>query len=259
MQTLLSTRIFGGLSLNDQVLRLVRDRGLVRLELDVKGAHVDLRSVAEVRMLRRRLETHGLVAPWIRLDEGFLRRLGQDMELAELTAAVVAAGAEAVVLPPPRDWEGPGVPPLAEVVLRIRQTGSRPILLARPVDAPDIDRYPWLSVCWDLAFGEGEEEEMRRQVKEAIEGMERRRLAGVRIARLRDGRRDVPLEPQAALLERAWPELAPTPLVYDVDPPGAPLMEVARALDEIRAFHLGEKRPPGQRKGGLFWAAVAPG
>jgi len=145
------------------------------------------------------------------------------------------------------------------VVLRIRQAGSRPILLARRVDAPDIDRYPWLSVCWDLAFGEGEEEEMRRQVKEAIEGMERRRLAGVRIARLRDGRRDVPLEPQAALLERAWPELAPTTLVYDVDPPGASLLEVARALDEIRAFHLGEKRPPGQRKGGLFWAAVAPG
>lgn len=134
--------------------------------------------------------------------------------------------------------------------MRIRQAGSRPILLARRVDAPDIDRYPWLSVCWDLAFGEGEEEEMRRQVKEAIEGMERRRLAGVRIARLRDGRRDVPLEPQAALLERAWPELAPTTLVYDVDPPGASLLEVARALDEIRAFHLGEKRPPRTTQGG---------
>ena len=259
MQTLLSTRIFSGRPLDDQALRLVREHGLVRLELDVRDEHVDFRSVPEVRMLRRRLASHGLSAPWLRLGEDFLRRLGRDVGLSELTAAVVAAGPEAVVLPLSRRWEDSGVPPLTDVVFRIRQAGARPILHARRVDAPGIEAFPWLGVCWDLAFGPGEEEEMRRQVQEAIEGLERRRLAGVRIASLRDGRRDVPAEPQAALLERAWPGLAPTTLVYDVDAPGGSLLDIAQAFDEIRAFHLGEKRPPGQRKGGLFWAAMAPG
>jgi hypothetical protein len=259
MQTLLSTRLFSGRPLDDQVFRLLRDRGFVRLELRTTPDHLDFSSEAEVRMLRRRLESQGIQAPWIYLDEAFLGRLGRDFGLAELTASVMAAGPEAVVIPLPPGRREPWAPTLAEIASYVRRAGARPVVDVRRVDDRALEESPQLGICWDLAFRTDEDEAKWEMVEEGLDRLERWRLSGVRIARARDDRRDPPGEAQAVLLEDLWPRLAPSTLVYDVDSPGTAIVELRRALEEIRAFHMGERRPPERRKGGLFWAALAPG
>lgn len=259
MQTLLSTRIFSGRPLDDRALHLLRDRGFVRLELRTAPDHLDFSSEAEVRMMRRRLESQGIQAPWIHLDETYVGRLGRDLGLAELTASVMAAGAEAVVFSLPHGRREPWAPTLVEIASYVRRAGARPVLDVRRVDERALEETPLIGICWDLAFESGEEEAERKAVEEGLERLEMWRLSGVRIARARGDRRDPPEEAQAVLLEDLWPRLAPTTLVYDVDSPGTSLVELGRALDEIRAFHMGERRPPERRKGGLFWAALAPG
>ncbi|AKU92791.1 hypothetical protein [Vulgatibacter incomptus] len=86
-------------------------------------------------------------------------------------------------------------------------------------------------------------------------------LQAVRASHRVDHLRDPPGPREAILLEEAWGRHAPRVVVYDVDDPLglAQPSDYEYVLHEIRSFHAGEKRPPDQAGGGLFWAAFAPG
>ncbi|HLV60055.1 MAG TPA: hypothetical protein VKY51_01490 [Fredinandcohnia sp.] len=255
MQTLVSTRILSGTSLEPRFLRQLRDRGFVALELYATPDTFDLRFTARARSFRRQLEAAGMRVPWVYLGEAYLPRLGSMLRFEELTATLVALHAEALVLPRAA-WDAAGLPTaLDSLRTYVQRAGARLILDAHaPEDRPVVEA-PDLGFCWDVApcvhgpeIGE-----------EALARLPRWRLQGVRVAHLRDGHhRDPPGEEEASLLEDLWPRLAPRTLVYDVEAPGG-LAALGHALDEIRAFHLGERRPSGRRGGGIFWASMAPG
>lgn len=255
MQTLVSTRLFSDSPLDPASLSLLRDRGFVTLELFATPRRVDLGSPAEARRLGRELEAQGMRAPWIHLSESYLPVLGREIRLEELTATLVAFGVEVVILPRAAWSPQSGTPELSELRSYVQRAGARLLADARSLQDAPVVESPALGFCWDLAF----HEEVDPGAEEAwLQALPRWRLQGVRVAHGRDGHRDPPGEAEARLLEDLWPRLAPGTLVYDVETRGG-AAEIRHAVDEIRAFHLGERRPPGERGGGVFWASLAPG
>lgn len=254
MQTLVSTRIFSDTPFEPRSLRLLRERGFVALELYADPRWIDLRSPAKARTFRRQLEAVGMRTPWVYLAEAYLPQLGAELRLEELTATLIALQAEALVLPRAL-WDTEGGPTgIVQIRSYVQRAGARLIVDARsPADRPAIGA-PELGFCWDIAF----HAEMPEVEEAALAVLPRWRLQGVRVARHHEGHRDPPGVDEARLLEDLWPRLAPRTLVYDVEGRGG-VAGLHWALDEIRAFHVGERRPPGRKGGGVFWASMAPG
>lgn len=253
MQTLVSTRLFSDSPIDGEALDLLAERGFVALEIHATPKRLDLRSPTEAELLRRHLEAEGFQAPWVYLAPSYLPHLGRELRLHELTATLHALRAEALVLPREAWIQAQGLPKISEIRSYVQQAGARLLADARSLDdAPAIDS-PELGLCLDVAFHPDAEAEAER-----IEAVPRWRLQGVRVAHCRDDFRDLPGEEEACFLEDLWPKLAPSTLVYDVETGGG-RAEIGHALDEIRAFHMGERRPPERRGGGVFWASLAPG
>lgn len=255
MQTLVSTRLFENSPLEGRALRLLLERGFLTLELLATPERLDLRSPSRARLLRRQLEMAGLRAPWIYMDESYLPLLGRELRFEELTATLLAFKTEALVIPRAA-WATPrSQAALLELRSYAQRAGTRLLADAESLGDRPVVASPEIGICWDVAFLE----ESEREAEESrLDELPRWRLQGVRLAHGRDGFRAPPGERQALLLEDLWPRLAPRTLVYDVETTGSEA-ELRRTIEEIRAFHSGERRPADRRGGGLFWASLAPG
>lgn len=263
MNTLLSTRLFASTPLDDAPLHLARKSGFLALELLATPGHFDLLTPGRSEEVRELVGAMGMQAPWVHLDLPLVAELADPAKLALLTPALLSLQAKVVVLPK-RPWlhDHLPTPDMHELLVKTQQAGAYLALdFSTAKDRPLQHPPRGVGLCWDLALPLATEEEDRLLVEQVLEIVPRGHLQGVRIARLEDGHRSPPEEREAQLLEDAWPHLVPRNMVYDVEDPsgGRSQAEIRRVLAELHAFHSGERRPPDGRRGGLFWAGMAPG
>jgi len=265
MRALLSTRLFAVRPLDAAPLRLARRHGFPELELHGDLRHFDFFDLGEVQRVGALLAREGLRAPWLRVGAPVLNQLSDERRMLGLVEAVRALRLEAVVA----DMHTWGVrqdgafQQVDELRTRLITNGARLVLDLPRVDERLLRRLPSdVALCWDLAGAITEDHpDATRLVDDMLSGLARGRLLGVRVAHLGDGIREPPDTHEAAILEEAWRLQAPGTLIYDVDDPTGfgVEREIVEVLEELRAFHAGEKRPHPAEGGGLFWSALAPG
>lgn len=263
MRTLLSTRLFSNQVLTAEPWLLARKSGFTTLELYADGQNLDILEPGQVERIGWLAESMGVHAPWLHIGAAVMDRLTDRTQLVRLGDVIRQLRLQ-MVTADTRKW---GVSPTGRFLnvddLRVEciTNGARLVLELGRFEERVFDHFPpTIGICWDLAAPGLEEEEAIQQVENILGGMARGRLIGIRVAHCADGRREVPTEREARILEEVWRLHAPGALIYDVDDPsgyGAEV-ELRSALDSIREFHAGGKRPTTE-EGGLFWAALAPG
>lgn len=269
MQTLLSTRLFASRPLGEDALLRAARAGFPSLEIFASPPHYDPLDAAQTEELVELLASLRLDATWVHLDVPVLAELGAGGPWERLTAALIALDVEMVTVPT-RPWrqDGTPMPDLRDLLLRVEQAGARLCLDFSSAKERAMQHPPkGVDFCWDLAgqsageVGVGVAEGDAAIVEGVANLFHHGPLGGVRVAHLEGSHREPPTEREARLLEGLWPHLVPRTLVYDVEDPsdGDSPAELQRIFREIHSFHSGEKRPPGQRRGGVFWAAMAPG
>lgn len=272
MRTLLSTRLFAARPLEEAPLRLALEYGFPELEIFGLPTHLDVLDLGQVQRAAGLLARMGFSAPWLHIGPSVLNRLGDERCLVAFGDAVQALRLRAVVA----DTRAFGVRQdgalvdLHDLAVQVQSSGARLLLDVGRFDERSLGRMPTdLGLCWDIASPQGEaaessderEEEERQELRRMLGSVARGRLLGVRVAAVRQGRRVPPDCHEALVLEELWRAQGPGALVYDVDDPGGQGSEpeIRRALEAIRSFHAGEKRPHPESSGGVFWASMAPG
>lgn len=256
MRPVLSTRLFAPGPLRARELAPAIRRGFSELELLAHPHHLDVLDRAAPRAAARELARVGARASWLHLEQPLLNRLTERGALPRLGEAIRALDVRTVAAST-RSWgvrEDGTLLDVDALRAQVETAGARLALDLTQVDPRVLRRFSSnVGVCWDLAGAE--------DPAEGDDLVAAGRLLAVRVARIADGRRAVPAEREAGLLEEVFRRAAPGELIYDVDDPSGfgAVAELEDVLDQLHDFHAGSKRPHPEEGGGLFWAALAPG
>lgn len=271
MRALLSTRLFSAAPLDARALELALRAGFPSLELYASPTHADLTDAAELGWLRRLFRSAGVRTPWLHASKAFLEQLSEPAVLAGFADTLTALGVR-VVTAELRQWPAPPGLDWDELSLRAAEAGAQLLIGAHRLDDPRLSRSPsaggirWRGdLCWDLApigaaggAGRGGGAPTKEELRLMLGRTARGRVVGVRASSWAEGVRKPPGQQEVLLLDEVYRAHNPEVLVYDVDDPLG-FAEAEELLEEIRSFHSGEKRPPSDEGGGIFWAALAPG
>jgi hypothetical protein len=255
MLPLLSTHLFAETCCGADALRAARRAGFPSLELRADSLGVDLLAPGEAERIARALRAEGSRAAWLRIGPEITGRFSDPATFLRFGDAARSLGVEGVTV----HGQLRNRVDAHELLAQVSLAGAR-LCLEREAFTPDlVRRWPRdVALSWDLAAASRAGGDPR-DLAPFLAGVPSGRLLVVRVSgRDAAGRRVLPGEREAILLDETWRRFRPEYVVYDVEDPSG--FGAATSLDhvfaELRSFHSGEKLPhEATYPGGLFGSA----